>query len=257
MGYEWIDEMFRVNLSKEDIEELESTLKDMKEPVEVLTFIDSKCRYCSNTVKLMEILSSASPLAGGSNLIRHVVIRREADEVGLFRKHNVTRVPTVIMIDGLVRYTGMPAGEEIRGLIETMIRLSTGNSGLSEQSIKEISKLKGHVQVDVIVTPTCPYCPYAALLANMFAFESFKSGNKMITTNTIEAYENPDVADNYGIMSVPTIAINGEVEFVGVPYEDQLLERVIDHSNREFIKRTKKEEYMRLLKELSEESGKK
>ncbi len=257
MGYEWIDEMFKVDLSKEDIEELESTLKDMKEPVEVLTFIDSKCRYCSNTVRLMEILSNASPLARGSNLIRHMVIRREADEAGLFRKHNIARVPTVVMIDGLIRYTGMPAGEEIRGLIETVIRLSTGDSGLSERSIKEISELKGRVQVDVIVTPTCPYCPYAALLANMFAFESFKSGSRMITTNTIEAYENPDVADNYGVMSVPTIAINGEVEFVGVPYEDQLLEKVIEHSNREFIKRTKKEEYMKLLKELSEESGRK
>lgn len=254
MSYEWIDEMFRVRLSKEDIEELEATLKDMRNPVEVYTFVDSKCRYCANTVKLVDIISTASPSVNDVNLVKHVVVRRESDEKGLFKKFEVSRVPTIAMIEGLIKYLGMPAGEELRGFIETVIRLSTGDSGLSTQTADEISKLRGPVQVDVVVTPTCPYCPYAALLANMFAFESFRAGNKVVASNVIEAYENPDIADKYGVVSVPMIAINGEVEFVGVPYEDQLLSRIVDHSNREYLKRTKKEEYMRILKELSKES---
>ncbi len=251
MGYEWIDEMFRVNISKEDLEELEATLKDMREPVDVYTFVDSACRYCSNTVKLIETLSSVSPKVGGSSLLRNKVVRREADAEGLFKKFGIVRVPTVLMVEGHIKYTGMPAGEEIRGLIETLIRLSTGDSGLSEHAVKEIAGLKGPVKIDVIVTPTCPYCPYAALLANMFAYESYKSGSKLVVADIIEAYENPDIADKYGIMSVPTIAVNGEVEFIGVPYEDQLLDRVLEHSRREYLKKVKKEEYMRILKELA------
>ncbi len=253
MGYEWIDEMFRFSMSKEDLEELEATLKDMREPVEVYTFVDNTCRYCSNTVRLIETLSSVSPKIGGSSLVRHRVVKREADAEGFFKKFNVSRVPTVLMIEGHIKYTGMPAGEEIRGLIETLIRLSTGDSGLNEHTVREITGLKAPVKIDVIVTPTCPYCPYAALLANMFAFESFRSGNKLVTADIIEAYENPDIADKYGVMSVPTIAINGEVEFIGVPYEDQLLERVLEHSKREYLKKVKKEEYMRMLRELTED----
>ncbi|MEM3948350.1 MAG: thioredoxin family protein [Zestosphaera sp.] len=254
MGYEWVDEMFRVRLSKEDVEELEATLKDMRNPVDVYTFVDSKCRYCANTVRLIDVISNASPVASGARLVRHVLVRREADEEGLFRKFRISRVPTIAMLDGFIKYLGMPAGEELRGFIETVIRLSTGDSGLSAQTAGEISKLRGPVQVDVVVTPTCPYCPYAALLANMFAFESFRAGNKVVTSNVVEAYENPDIADKYGVVSVPMIAINEEVEFVGVPYEDQLLERIVAHSNREYLKRAKKEEYMRILKELSKES---
>ncbi|MCC6033202.1 MAG: thioredoxin family protein [Desulfurococcaceae archaeon] len=253
MGYEWIDEMFRFSMSKEDLEELEATLKDMREPVEVYTFVDNACRYCSNTVRLIETLSNVSPKIGGSSLVRHRVVKREADAEGFFKKFNVSRVPTVLMIEGHIKYTGMPAGEEIRGLIETLIRLSTGDSGLNEHTVREITGLKAPVKIDVIVTPTCPYCPYAALLANMFAFESFRSGNKLVTADIIEAYENPDIADKYGVMSVPTIAINGEVEFIGVPYEDQLLERVLEHSKREYLKKVKKEEYMRILRELTED----
>lgn len=254
MGYEWIDGMFKVGISKEDLEELEATLKDMREPVDVYTFVDSACRYCSNTIRLIETLLSVSPKIGGSSLIRHRVVKREADAEGLFKKFGVSRVPTVLMIEGHIRYTGMPAGEEIRGLIETLIRLSTGDSGLNKDTAREIANLKGPVKIDVIVTPTCPYCPYAALLANMFAFESYRSGSKLITADVIEAYENPDIADKYGVMSVPTLAVNGEVEFIGVPYEDQLLERVVDHSRREYLKKVKKEEYMRILKELSEDT---
>ncbi len=252
MGYEWIDEMFKVSISKEDLEELEATLKDMKEPVEVYTFVESACRYCTNTVRLIETLSSVSPKVGGSSLIRHKIVKREADAEGFFKKYNVSRVPTVLMIEGHIKYTGMPAGEEIRGLIETLIRLSAGDSGLNEHAVRELANLKAPVKIDVIVTPTCPYCPYAALLANMFAFESYRSGSRLVTADIIEAYENPDIADKYGVMSVPTIAVNGEVEFIGVPYEDQLLEKILEHSRREYLKKIKKEEYMRILRELED-----
>ncbi len=254
MGMYGIDEMFQVRFSKEEIDELRNTLSEMRNPVEVFTFVDDKCRYCSNTIKLIELLSDASPIINKSRLVRHTVVRRGNDALGLFKKFNVSRVPTVVLLDGYIRYTGMPAGEEIRGLIETLIRLSTGDSGLSQSTVETLSKLKGLVRIEVIVTPTCPYCPYAALLANMFAFESYRLGNKIIVTDIVEAYENPDIADMYGVMTVPTIAINGEVEFVGVPYEDQLLEKVVEHSNKVYLKQKKKEMYMRLLKDLEKET---
>lgn len=254
MGMYGIDEMFRVRFGREEIEELRNTLSEMRNPVDVYTFVDERCRYCSNTVKLVEVLSDASPAINESKLIKHTVVSRGNDALGLFKKFNVSRVPAVAFLDGYIRYTGMPAGEEIRGFIETLIRLSTGDSGLSQSAVETLSKLKGSVRVEVIVTPTCPYCPYAALLANMFAFESYRLGNKVVIADVVEAYENPDIADMYGVMTVPTIAINGEVEFVGVPYEDQLLEKVVEHSNKAYLKQKKKEEYMKLLKELEKDT---
>ncbi|MGC8675677.1 thioredoxin family protein [Fervidicoccus sp.] len=44
--------------------------------------------------------------------------------------------------------------------------------------------------------------------------------------DTVEAYENTDIADKYNVMSVPVIAINGEVAFVGLPYEVDFVEKV-------------------------------
>jgi len=256
---EWgigVDEMFQVRFSNEELESLREALKDMANPVDVYVFLDSRkevCRYCSNTLELLRIMSEASPERNGNKLVRHHVVYRDRDINNLFKKFNVSRVPTVALLDGVIKYTGMPAGEEVRGLVETIIRISNNESGLNDETKRRISSLKGRVHIEVIVTPTCPYCPYAALLANMFAFESYSKGLKVISSEIVEAYENPDIADKYGVVTVPVVVINGKVEFVGLPYEDQLLERVVEHSEMVYAKETKKRLINELIELLKEE----
>jgi len=83
-----------------------------------------------------------------------------------------------------------------------------------------------------VVTPSCPYCPYAVLMANMFAYDS---KGKVIST-TVEAYEEGDIADMYQVSAVPTVILRredqdvGNVEFIGVPPESDLLKKVLDYS---------------------------
>lgn len=236
-----IDSMFEIHLTKDDIQALSEILNEMKNPIEIYTFVGDKCRYCNNTIKLIEIISNSAPVRDGKPLIRHIVARIGQDDE-LFQKFNVTRVPTVAMIDGFIRYTGMPAGEEVNGLIETILRISNGETGLEEETVGQLSALKGKVHIEVVVTPTCPYCPYAALMANMFAYASYANGNKAVIADTVEAYENPDIADKYNVFSVPAIAINGKVEFIGLPTEQALLDAVVRHSEealrKEMIKKT-------------------
>jgi hypothetical protein len=42
----------------------------------------------------------------------------------------------------------------------------------------------------------------------------------------VDITQRPEVAVTYGVMSTPAIAINGRLEFVGVPREDALLARL-------------------------------
>ncbi len=244
-----MDSMFEINLTKDDIQTLSEILNEMKDPIEIYTFIGDRCRYCNNTVKLIEIISNSAPVRDGKPLIRHIVARKGQDD-NLFQRFNVSRVPTVAMIEGFIRYTGMPAGEEVNGLIETILRMSTGETGLEEETMEQLSALKGKVHIEVVVTPTCPYCPYAALMANMFAYASYLSGNKAIIADTVEAYENPDIADKYNVFSVPAIAINGKVEFIGLPTEQALLDAVVRHSEEALRKEMIKKTLSQLKKEI-------
>ncbi len=249
LTYEGLEKMFKVNFTEKDIEDLRSALSEMKASINIFTFVGNNCQYCENTIELMNIIANSSPQVNSNKGINHVIIKKE-ENPELFERFNIERIPTVALLEGKIRYTGMPAGEEVRGLVETIIRISQGDSGLSQSSIEKIAALKGEVHIEVIVTPTCPYCPYAALLANMIAYESFKAGNKVIIADTVEAYENPDIADGYGVMSVPTIAINGKVEFIGLPYEGQFVEKVIEHSEKVLRKSKERERLKSLLEEL-------
>lgn len=246
-----VDEMFEVSFSPGDIESIAEALKEMKEPVTLYVFVERdrrKCRYCDNTVRLVEALATASARVSSPPLLNYVVAERGVND-DLFEKHKVTRIPSVVMVEGHVRYTGMPAGEEVRGLIETVIRLSTGDSGLSERSMRKIAELKHPVYMEVIVTPTCPYCPYVALMANMIAFEAYRAGNRAVVSDIVEAYENPDIAEAYNIMSVPAVAVNKKLAFVGVPYEEQLVDLVYEESIGSWVREQRKRLLERMLKE--------
>ncbi|MCD6340800.1 MAG: thioredoxin family protein [Desulfurococcales archaeon] len=218
-----LKELLAVRFSSEELRALSEALSDMHSEVTAYTFVDDDCLFCNEAVELMNILSKASPRSNQKNLLKHVVVHRSKNKE-LSRKLGIERVPTIVFLEGTIRYVGVPAGEEIRGLVETIIRISTGDSGLSRDIIRKIEDLDCEIRIRVIVTPLCPYCPYAVLLANMVALESFKMGKKKVTAEIIEAFENPDIADSYGITNVPAIVVNNTLTYVGVPYENEFVE---------------------------------
>ncbi|MCH4814383.1 MAG: thioredoxin family protein [Saccharolobus sp.] len=212
---------------------LQDALKDMRNPVDVYVFVDSEdsnCQYCSVTTKFLEFIASAAPKDGNGSLLKvHIVDRANQNDRKIFEEFNVERVPTVAFYNGYIRWTGAPLGEEIRALVETIVRLSQGESGLSQETVEAIkSKLNGKVKIETVVTPSCPYCPYAALMAHMVAFEACRAGKCNVVSDVVEAYENQDIAEKYQVMSVPSIAINESVEFIGVPYEENFINAILE-----------------------------
>ncbi len=233
-----MNRFYELDLSEEFKKDLEETLATMVKPVEIHVFISSMCETCGDTLTLMRFFRDASPARNGRRLLELKILdygNREHREE--FRKQNVLRVPTISFLGGLVRWTGIPAGEEIRALVETIMRISEDESGLEEETKRILSTLRGRVHIETIVTPACPYCPYAVLLAHMLAFEAYKQGNPIIISEAVEAYENPDIADKYNVMTVPAIVINGTLVFVGVPYEEDFIMYVKEASEGRLARR--------------------
>lgn len=56
-------------------------------------------------------------------------------------------------VKGKLRYFGIPAGYEFRTLLDTLVAVSSGDSGLSEESKKDLSKVSQPVAMQVFVTP--------------------------------------------------------------------------------------------------------
>ncbi len=60
--------------------------------------------------------------------------------------------------------------------------------------------------------------------------ERVKSQISDIQVEEIDVAANPTVGVKYRVMSTPAIAINGTLEFTGVPREEALLARLVEKS---------------------------
>ena len=124
-----------------------------------------------------------------------------------------------------ILFSGAPLGYEASQIVETIVMVSTGNHEFDNNIENELSSLSKDVNIKVFVTPTCPYCPGAAYLANRIAVAS----KGKVLSEVIEANENPNLAIQWGIESVPTQIINdSEVsKTIGLQNENDFVNQVL------------------------------
>ncbi len=78
-------------------------------------------------------------------------------------------------------------------------------------------------KVEVFISSTCPHCPGAVQVVEE---AKLQVPDLEVEICNVEDSENREKAINYGIMAVPSIAINNHIEFVGAPSLPELLDRL-------------------------------
>ena len=121
-----------------------------------------------------------------------------------------------------ITFQGLPSGYEFATLLDAVERTSAGEPGLSMEVAERLAGLEADVEVMVFVTPTCPYCPGAASMANRMAIASPK-----VRALVVEANEYPDLAQRYQVQGVPRTVVNRSGAFVGALPEGQFIESVL------------------------------
>jgi glutaredoxin-like protein len=120
-----------------------------------------------------------------------------------------------------IRFYGLPSGYEFGTLIDAILDVSKGDSGLAPSTREALAALPRAVQVQVFSTPTCGYCPAAVRMAFRFAIESDN-----VKADGIEVTGFPDLVQQHRISSVPKTVIDDRTEFVGAGPEELLLKYV-------------------------------
>lgn len=78
------------------------------------------------------------------------------------------------------------------------------------------------VKVEVFTSQGCPHCPGALAVVQKVKDEL---GDE-IEFEHMDVNENMDKVREYGLMSVPTVVIDGKVEFIGAPTEEELKRKI-------------------------------
>ncbi len=145
----------------------------------------------------------------------------------------ITKSPTLVVAPDKykIRFTGAPLGEEGRSLIMAILMASTGSVVISENSLKRLMELDTKREVQVFVSPTCPYCPQEVV----YALSAAIARNDLISAEIIEIFENRDIAEKYGILSVPQTFINGILTSPGAEPEEYFIESLLTLKRPEVV----------------------
>ncbi len=142
-------------LKDEDRQHLMKEFEALKDPVKILVFTQElECQYCEETRMIAEEVADLSTKI--SVEVYDFVADQEAVET-----FNIDKIPaTVIMRGGdtpkdyALRYYGIPSGYEFSSVIEDIMMISSGESGLSADTKSFLANMSEPLHLQVYVTPT-------------------------------------------------------------------------------------------------------
>jgi alkyl hydroperoxide reductase subunit F len=188
-------------------QELQSILTALTSPISLLFFTQKNaCPVCIQQQKLLEELVSLSDKLKLE--IYDFVLH--GDEV---RNYKIDKIPATAVVgkrDYEILFFGLTAGYEFTSLLEAIIMVSTGESGLEPQLEALVSNINERVHFQVMVTLTCPYCQRMVHIANQFAIV-----NDNIRADMVELSQFPQLVQRYDVIGVPKTIINEVHSFEG------------------------------------------
>ena len=213
-------------ISQKDAEYLRSEFEtNLVNPVKLVMFTQTfECQFCAETRQIVEEVANLSDKIS-AEIFDFVADKATADLYG------IDKIPAIAVLrvedgedrDYGIRFFGIPSGYEFTSVIEDVIDVSKGDSGLQPQSREAVSAITEPVHFQVFVTPTCPYCPQAVRLAHKFAMES-----DLVSADMIESIEFPHLANKYNVYGVPRTVINEAFHQEGAVPEPMLLAKLLE-----------------------------
>ena len=211
-------------LNDQITKQIRDAFADVQEPVQVLFFgLKDNCDYCNETKQLLDEVTSLNDKIE----LKVYDIQEHADIASQF---NVTNAPGIVIaakdnaeVKNLgIQFSGIPSGHEFSTLINDILIVSKRESGLDAKTREFLKNLTQPLHLQVFVTPTCPYCPRAVLLAHQMAMEN----PQMIRAEGVEATEFPELANRFNVRGVPQTVINAGVGVVvgAVPEQNLVAE---------------------------------
>ena len=211
-------------LKEKDREQVRKTFEQLTGNVRLVTFTqEMECQYCRETRELVEEIASLSDKI----VVEVYDFVSDQDKV---EQYGIDKIPAVVIVgekDYGIRFYGIPAGYEFTSLVEDILNVSAGRSGLSSDATASLAKLDAPVHIQVFITLTCPYCPAAVRLAHRSAIES-----DLVRADMVETSEFPHLAHKYNVFAVPKVVLNEETEFEGALPEAEFVAKVLEAAQK-------------------------
>jgi glutaredoxin-like protein len=194
----------------------------VESPVKLKMFTQEfECGYCRETRQIVEEVANLSDRVT-------VDVHDFVEDEALANSLGIEKIPAIAVMgeddqDFGIRFYGIPSGYEFTSLLEAIMMVGRNAPELSSETLSFLDSLGEPLHLQVFVTPTCPYCPQAVVIAHQLAFASDK-----ITADMVEVTEFPHLGQRYQVMGVPRTVINEDTFIEGAAPVAMLLEKLKD-----------------------------
>jgi len=159
-------------------------------------------------IVLTATLDDSSAAAEMRELLNEVA--EQSDKITVKTDGSATNAPsfTVGKIDEIARITfaGLPMGHEMTSFILAILQASGHPPKVEEEVIARIRKLNGKFRFQTFISLSCHNCPDVVQALNLMSALNPNIEHEMIDGALFQG-----LVDQYQIMAVPTVILNGEV----------------------------------------------
>lgn len=138
-------------ISEADGQEIRERLSEMVNPVRLIHFTQEfNLEYGREAKQLVEELSGFSDKLS-AEVYNFLLDKDRVAEYG------IDKVPATVIRNGKdygIRFYGIPAGYEFSTILDTILAVSKGDSGLKAESRAKLATITEPLQLEVFVTPT-------------------------------------------------------------------------------------------------------
>jgi glutaredoxin-like protein len=138
-------------IGDEDIVEIRDRLAEMAHPVRLIHFTQElNLEYGREVQQLLKEVAEVSDKLS-LEVYNFLLDKEKVAEYG------VDKVPATVIRDGKdygLRFFGLPAGYEFSALLDAVLSVSKGSSGLKEETRQKLRELTQPLHLQVFVTPT-------------------------------------------------------------------------------------------------------
>jgi glutaredoxin-like protein len=206
-------------IKEKDRKQIITIFQALQNDVKIIMFTQEfECDFCRMTRELVQEIKGLSEKIS-------VEIYDFVKDAEIVKKYNIDKIPATIVLgtrDYGIRFYGVPAGYEFTSLVEDIVDVSNKGLNLSKDVFSELAKVDQPVHIQVLTSPTCPYCALAVRAAHRFAI-----ANDYIVSDMVELTEFPNLAVKYNVQSFPKIVINEDHFLPGLPTETDFVHAIL------------------------------
>ncbi|GBC81835.1 hypothetical protein HRbin10_00947 [bacterium HR10] len=132
-------------------QELQRRLAELVHPVRLVFFTQElECPTCRETGQLLRETAELSEKIH-LDVYNFQLDREQVEAFG------VDKIPATVVMgerDYGIRFYGIPSGYEFASLVDAILAVSQGDSGLSPETRQKLRRVKEPLHIQVLVTPT-------------------------------------------------------------------------------------------------------